>query len=198
MLPPTTLTPQKVIFGYTQGLFPMGQGNRIYWYDPEPRAILPFDQWHIPRRLAQTSRLNPYTIRYNTAFRRVMERCAEPTEQRPTSWITPPLLRTYTQLHQLGFAHSVEAWQNDQLVGGLYGVAIGGFFAGESMFSRATDASKLCLVALVARLQAKGFSLLDTQYTTPHLAQFGVVEISRQEYKKRLEAALALSVRFEE
>jgi len=182
---------------YTQGLFPMAEENGdIYWYGPDPRAILPLDRFHVPRRLARAARQGRFEIRADTAFRRVMELCAAPAPGRATTWINDELIDAYTQLHQAGFAHSVEAWQDNKLVGGLYGVSVGGLFAGESMFSRKRDASKVALVHLVDRLRQGGFVLLDTQFVTPHLAQFGVTEIPRREYKRRLKAALQVPAQF--
>jgi leucyl/phenylalanyl-tRNA--protein transferase len=171
-------------------------GGEIYWYAPDPRAIMPLEGFHCPTRLAKTVRRAPFEIRYNTAFREVMEACAAPRKIQKTTWISAGLIEAYCALHEQGFAHSVEAWQEDRLVGGLYGVSIAGLFAGESMFFRETDASKVCLVHLVERMKARGLTLLDVQFTNPHLEQFGVVEIPRDEYERRLGAALALPVHF--
>jgi leucyl/phenylalanyl-tRNA--protein transferase len=182
---------------YCQGMFPMAEpGGRIYWYDPDPRAIIPLDTFTVPRRLGRTVRSGKFDIRADTAFRQVMHACAEPASDRDTTWISGEFIDVYSRLHELGFAHSVEAWRNDQLVGGLYGVAIGGLFAGESMFSRETDASKVALVHLVERLKRGGFQLLDTQFLTAHLARFGAIEISRAEYKARLRQALSVETTF--
>lgn len=170
--------------------------DEVYWYAPDPRAILPVEDFHCPSRLRKTVRKAPFEIRYNTAFRQVMQACAAPRKIQKSTWISAGLIEAYCQLHVLGFAHSVEAWQEDKLVGGLYGVSIAGFFAGESMFYRATDASKVCLVHLIERMRARGMPLLDVQYVNPHLEQFGVLEISRQAYEARLEAALRLPVQF--
>lgn len=186
-----TLHPQQLIAAYMQGIFPMAhEDGQIFWYDPHPRAIIPLDAFHIPRRLARTVRQEPYEIRVNTAFRAVMQACASPQTGREETWISKELIDVYVQLHQLGFAHSVEAWSAGDLVGGLYGVAIHSFFAGESMFSHRRDASKVALVHLVRRLQRRRFLLLDTQFTTDHLARFGAIEISRNEYHRRLAHAL--------
>lgn len=168
--------------------------GEIYWYDPNPRAIIPLDTFHVPRRLAREVRRGRYDIRVDTVFRRVMEECAQPTPDREETWISDELIDIYEVLHHTGIAHSVEAWQEGELVGGLYGVAIRGLFAGESMFSRAPNASKIALVHLVERLRRGGFLLLDTQFITSHLAQFGAYEISRAEYKRRLAAAIDNSV----
>jgi leucyl/phenylalanyl-tRNA---protein transferase len=195
MTKPSELTPELVLSAYMQGIFPMAHDDGdIYWYDPNPRAIFPLDEFHVPRRLAQRIRQGTFEIRVDTRYRAVMEGCANP--QRGGTWISDELLEVYVKLHELGFAHSVECWQGGQLVGGLYGVAVKGLFAGESMFSRATDASKVALVHLVERLRAGGYTLLDTQFTTPHLERFGVMEIPRQQYKTRLQEALQVDANF--
>lgn len=170
--------------------------GQIYWYDPDPRAILPLDNFHIPRSLRRTIKKRPFEIRFNSAFEAVMLKCAEVTEERDKTWISREIIEAYSELHRLGFAHSVETWQDGELVGGLYGVAIRGLFAGESMFSRATDASKVALVALVEHLTQRHFALLDIQFMTEHLARFGAVEISAQHYKQRLLMALQVSAFF--
>lgn len=191
------LRPSALLNAYAQGIFPMAHGTgQIYWYDPDPRAIMPLDSFHVPRRLRQKMNGNPYEIRYSTAFRTVMRRCSEIAADRPSTWIDDTILNSYTALHQLGYAHSVEAWRDGELVGGLYGVALRGLFAGESMFSRATDASKICLVHLVERMRERGYVLLDTQYQTDHLARFGTIEIPREEYKRRLGDALLVETSF--
>ncbi len=172
------------------------EGGKIYWYDPDPRAILPLENFHVPRSLKRTIRHSPFEIRVNTHFKAVMEACAEPTPERDGTWIDGTIITLYCQLHEHGFAHSVETWQHGKLVGGLYGVAVGGLFAGESMFSRATDSSKVALVYLVNRLQTKGFCLLDIQFMTPHLQRFGAIEISRDEYHARLARALGVDAKF--
>jgi leucyl/phenylalanyl-tRNA--protein transferase len=188
------LTPDMLLTGYIQGVFPMAdEDGVIRWYDPQPRAVIPLDAFHVPRRLGRTVRRGRFEIRADTAFSQVMAACAEPTPERQTTWIGEGFVEAYTALHQLGFAHSVEAWQAGQLVGGLYGVAIGGLFAGESMFSNVRDASKVCLVHLVERLRQGGYALLDTQFIHgKHMLQFGTIEIARTEYRRRL--ALALRV----
>ena len=168
----------------------------IYWYDPDPRTIMPLEKFHCPRSLARRVRKGGYEIRYSSAFRQVMEACAEPGPDRESTWITAPILDVYCELHRHGFAHSVETWIDGELVGGLYGVTLRALFAGESMFSRATDSSKIALVYLVERLRAHGYVLLDTQFTTPHLSRFGAIEISQQEYKRRLEKALEVGCEF--
>lgn len=191
------LTPHLLLNAYSQGIFPMADDDgTIYWYDPDPRAIIPLDSFHIPRSLARTVRQGGFEIRFDTAFWAVMQACAEPGPSREKTWISQEILLAYTELHQLGFAHSVETWIDNRLVGGLYGVSLGGLFAGESMFSRVTDASKIALVYLVERLRQRGFALLDTQFMTEHLRRFGTVEISRTEYKTRLAHALTIWTQF--
>jgi leucyl/phenylalanyl-tRNA--protein transferase len=186
---PEPLDPQLVIRAYAQGIFPMAdERGRIQWYAPDPRAILEHEHLAISHSLRATLRKEIYTIRLDSAFEQVMRCCAARTE----TWINEEFIRTYTLLHSVGLAHSVEAWRGSELVGGLYGLALGGAFMGESMFSRATDASKVCLVSLVRHLQAQGFMLHDTQFLTPHLATLGVTEVSRREYERRLQAAIQL------
>jgi leucyl/phenylalanyl-tRNA--protein transferase len=191
------LSPHLLLNAYSQGIFPMAdEDGTIYWYDPDPRAIIPLDNFHVPRSLARTIRRGQFEVRVDTAFRAVMEACAEPASGREITWISQEFIRTYSELHALGFAHSVEYWRAGELVGGLYGVSLGGLFAGESMFSRATDASKVALVYLVERLRRGGFVLLDTQFMTDHLRRFGAVEIPRAEYQARLTHALKHRARF--
>lgn len=190
------LTPQLLLNAYSQGIFPMAEDGVIYWYDPDPRTIIPLDTFHVPRSLARTIRRGRFEVRADTAFRAVMEACAEPAPGREVTWINEEIIMIYCELHALGFAHSVETWQDGALVGGLYGVSLGGLFAGESMFSRATDASKVALVYLVERLRRGGFVLLDTQFMTNHLQRFGAIEISRTEYLARLTQALKRWARF--
>ncbi len=191
------LTSHVLLNAYSQGIFPMAdEDGTIYWYDPDPRAIIPLDAFHIPHSLTRTVRRGGFEVRFNTAFRVVMQACAEPGPGREKTWISPEFIHAYTELHQLGFAHSVETWIDNRLVGGLYGVALGGLFAGESMFSRATDASKIALVYLVERLRRRGFTLLDTQFMTEHLRRFGAIEIRRAEYKTRLAHALTVWTQF--
>ena len=193
-------TVQMLLAAYSQGIFPMSHpevGDEVYWYAPDPRAIIPLDErFVVSRRLRQVVRQNRFEIRFSTAFTQVMEACAAPREVQKTTWISSGLVRAYSQLHELGFAHSVEAWREGRLVGGLYGVALRGLFAGESMFHVETDASKVCLVALVERLRERGYALLDTQFTTEHLMKFGAHEIPREEYERRLEAAMELRCSF--
>jgi len=191
--PVRALTPEMLLHAYAAGIFPMARGRddpRMYWVDPEQRGILPLETFHIPHRLRRTLRRGEFDIRCDSAFEAVIRACGEPTPERPDTWINEPIVRLFVDLHQRGLAHSVEAWQDGQLVGGLYGLALGAAFFGESMFSRRTDASKVALVHLVARLKAGGFRLLDTQFVTAHLGRFGAIEISRQEYRRRLSDAL--------
>jgi len=186
---PEPLDPILVINAYAQGIFPMADHyGRIRWYAPDPRAILEHENLYISRSLRATLRKKVYEVNIDSAFESVMRHCAE----REDTWINESFISTYTHLHYAGLAHSVEAWQNGDLVGGLYGVSLGGAFIGESMFSRVTDASKVCLVALVEHLKARGYVLHDVQYWTPHLASLGVSEIPRKQYERRLKAALRL------
>ena len=176
----------------------MATGGEIRWYSPDPRGILPLDAVHIPRRLARAARRGRFRIEVDRAFVDVMRACAadERDPDDPGTWISDEIVESYTALHEAGFAHSVETWIDDRLVGGLYGVALGGAFFGESMFHHETDASKVALVALVERLRGRGYALLDTQWVTPHLEQFGAVEIPRADYLRRLEQSLALDCTF--
>jgi len=191
------LTPDMLIAGYCQGFFPMADDDgEIGWYDPHPRAIIPLDAFHISKRLARRVRNGGFEIRVDYDFRAVMTACAEPRPNRG-DWISSEMIDAYTALHRLGFAHSVETWRGGRLVGGLYGVAIRGLFAGESMFSRETDASKVALVHLVDRLRRGGYTLLDSQYIgSAHMLQFGTIEIPRAEYKRRLAEALMVETTF--
>ncbi len=186
---PEPLNPALLIDAYTQGIFPMADHlGRIRWYAPDPRAILEHHNLYVSRSLRATIRKGIYEIRMDTAFEQVMRSCAARAE----TWINEEFIKTYTYLHLAGVTHSVEAWQNGRLQGGLYGVALGAAFMGESMFSYATDASKVCLVALVEHLKVRGYVLHDTQFTTPHLESLGVTEIPRKMYEKRLKEALRL------
>lgn len=189
------LTPDLLLRAYAVGIFPMAEDSNspaIYWFEPEMRGILPLDQFKPTKSVRHALRDKLFDIRFDTDFKRVIEACGESRDARPQSWINTPIREACIALHRAGHAHSVEAWQNGQLVGGLYGIALGGAFFGESMFSHVSEASKVCLAALVAHLKAQGYSLLDTQYQNEHLVQFGVVEIPRAEYRKRLKEALAL------
>lgn len=181
------LKPGTILHGYRVGMFPMPVARRkLGWWSPNPRGVLPLDGLVVSTSLRRSVRR--YEIRYDTEFETVMRRCGDP--RRPHGWITEEFVRAYVDLHNLGWAHSVETWRDGQLVGGLYGLAIGGLFAGESMFHEATDASKVALVALVDRLNRQGFGLLDVQWKTDHLASLGVVEVDRSTYLGQLEHAL--------
>ena len=167
-------------------------GGEIGWFSPDPRGVLPLDRFHVPHGLARRLKKSPFEIRVNTAFEAVMDGCAA----REETWIDDEIRASYRELHRIGYAHSVEAWREGRLAGGLYGVALGGAFFGESMFHRETDASKVALHALVERLRARRFTLLDLQWVTPHLATFGAVEIPRRGYLRQLVAALRLECDF--
>jgi leucyl/phenylalanyl-tRNA--protein transferase len=192
------LDPEKLIYAYCNGIFPMAhEDGEIYWYDPDPRAILPLDAFHVPRSLERKVKKGVFEVRVDNAFGEVMQACAQPGPGREETWISEAFVEAYGRLHEMGFAHSVECWRDGRLVGGLYGVAIRGLFAGESMFSRETDASKVALVHLIERLRQRGYTLLDCQFMTEHLRRFGAVEIRRAEYRDRLIRALAQAdVRF--
>ena len=191
------LTPELLLTAYSRGFFPMADWTgRIGWYDPDPRGIFPLDRFHVPRSLAKRIRSGFFEVRVDTAFRSVMAACAEPARGRGETWISPELVDVYCRLHELGFAHSVECWREGSLAGGLYGVALRGLFAGESMFSRMTDASKVALVHLVDRLRAGGFVLLDTQFVTSHLGRFGAIEVPRSVYRGLLARALEVRATF--
>lgn len=181
------IPPEILLEAYARGVFPMADHGEILWFSPEMRGIIPLDsRFHIPHGLARALRKNPFEIRWNTAFRDVVLGCAD----REETWIDNVILESYCELHRLGHAHSVECWDADGLQGGLYGVALAGAFFGESMFSRKTNASKIALVALVEKLRAAGFELLDTQWITGHLQQFGAIEIPRARYHRLLARAL--------
>ncbi|MGH6962588.1 MAG: leucyl/phenylalanyl-tRNA--protein transferase, partial [Dongiaceae bacterium] len=169
----------------------------IYWIDPELRGVLPLDSFHMPRRLKRTVRQRPFEIRCDTDFEGIIKGCAAPGPSRRDTWINNQIFLLNRQLFQMGFAHTIECWRDGRLVGGLYGISIGGAFFGESMFSSARDASKVALVHLVVRLKRSGFLLLDTQFVTPHLQRFGAHEISRPEYRQRLARAIAAPARFQ-
>lgn len=193
------LTPDLLLRAYAAGIFPMADGRddpELFWVDPDFRGILPLDGFHVPKRLKRTLRAEPYRVSVDTAFRRTVAACAAPRPGSPDSWINAEIKRLYGLLFEAGHAHSVECWQGETLVGGLYGVTLGGAFFGESMFSTATDASKIALIYLVAQLRAGGFVLLDTQFKTDHLAQFGVIEIARADYRRRLDEALPIQAVF--
>jgi leucyl/phenylalanyl-tRNA--protein transferase len=188
------LTPDLLLKAYMFGVFPMAQSRHdptLYWLNPERRGVLPLDRFHVPRKLARLVRREHFTVRVDTAFAATLAGCAAPGPKRRDTWINDRLMTLYDDLHRLGHAHSVECWREGQLVGGIYGVSLGGAFFGESMFSAETNASKVALVHLVARLRAGGYSLFDTQFVTAHLARFGALEIPRADYQRRLQRALA-------
>ena len=187
------LTPEILVRAYAAGIFPMAESTddpELFWVDPRRRGILPLDAFHVPRRLRRVVRRQIFEIRCDSAFEDVVRGCAEASEKRPNTWINDEIVRLYAALFAHGAAHSVECWRDGRLVGGLYGVSLGAAFFGESMFSAETDASKVALVHLVARLRLCGFRLLDTQFLTPHLARFGGIEISRKHYHRLLAEAL--------
>jgi leucyl/phenylalanyl-tRNA---protein transferase len=187
------IDPELLLQGYRLGVFPMAMGNgTIEWFSPDPRAILPLDAFHLPHALQRVARKKTFEIKIDDRFSDVIEACAK----RQDTWINREIIESYRRLHELGHAHSVEAWREGELAGGLYGVAVGGAFFGESMFHRVTDASKIALVALVQHLCAKKFVLLDTQWLTPHLQQFGGIEISRNHYLRLLKRAVELPRKF--
>ncbi len=191
--PVDIISPELLLQGYRLGVFPMGMSDgSIHWFSPDPRAIIPLDGFKVGHGLRRTLAKEKFQIRINHAFAKVIRACAD----RDETWITPKIIASYEHLHDLGCAHSVEAWHNGKLAGGLYGVAIGGAFFGESMFHWVTDASKVALVALVERMKARRFVLLDTQWTTPHLERFGATEISRRAYLRLLGGAVELKRSF--
>jgi leucyl/phenylalanyl-tRNA--protein transferase len=183
------LTPALLVAAYAEGYFPMGMDDgTIEWFSPDPRGILPLDALHVSRRLQRVVRARRFSVTFDRAFQRVMEACAAGRDE--GTWITGEILESYAALHARGGAHSVEVWDGPALAGGLYGVSLGGAFFGESMFHRVTDASKVAIVALVDRLRARGYTLLDTQWLTPFLASLGGIEIPREAYLERLRSAL--------
>ncbi|MCX5661571.1 MAG: leucyl/phenylalanyl-tRNA--protein transferase [Planctomycetota bacterium] len=210
MAAPIPLTPELLIHAYRQGVFPMARSRHgaIDWYSPDPRAILPLDAFHASHSLGRRSRSGRYVVTRDVAFHAVISACSEPRPYQKQTWINPAIIRAYAGLHAMGVAHSVESWlprdearaagqtpaglddDRFELVGGLYGVALGGAFFGESMFSKATDASKVCLVHLVEHLRERGFVLLDVQCNSPHMARFGTIDVPREEFLAKLEAAL--------
>jgi leucyl/phenylalanyl-tRNA--protein transferase len=193
------VTPELMLRAYRVGLFPMAEtrrGQRLYWLDPEQRGILPLDGFHLPRRLLRTVLSGPFEITANRAFSQVIAGCAAAAPGREDTWINTDIERLFYELHRQGHAHSVETWLDGVLVGGLYGVSLGGVFFGESMFSTARDASKVALVHLVARMRMGGYTLLDTQFVTNHLAQFGAVEVPRDTYKAMLASAVQVAARW--
>lgn len=195
---------ELLLRAYARGIFPMvdPRTGALDYYSPDPRAVIPLDAFHVPKSLARVAKSGVFEIRTDAAFEQVIRACAESRPGRPETWLDERLIRPYLELHEHGFAHSVEAWREGRLVGGLYGVHLGAAFFGESMFSRpeegGRDSSKVCLVTLIEWLRAGGFHLLDTQFRTQHLDRFGCVEIPREEYLDRLEEALARHGRWRE
>ena len=190
---PQELTPELLLRAYATGIFPMSESQddpNLYWVEPEMRGILPLDQFHVPKSLKKVVRKNKFEIHCDRAFEQVLDFCAKPAAGRDVTWINQSIRDNVIKLHEMGFAHSVECWREDKLVGGLYGISLGAAFFGESMFSKETDASKVALVHLVARMRLGGFKLLDTQFTTDHLSRFGVIEIPSAKYLDLLDDAL--------
>ncbi|MGB7259022.1 MAG: leucyl/phenylalanyl-tRNA--protein transferase [Pseudolabrys sp.] len=188
------ITPEVLLKAYACGIFPMAENAddpALYWIEPERRGIIPLETFHVPGRLARTVRTTPFTVLVDRDFDAVIDGCAEPGNGRARTWINERIRTLYCRLYRRGHCHSVEVYDGEELVGGLYGVSLGGVFFGESMFHRARDASKIALVHLIARLRAGGYKLLDTQFVTDHLKTFGAIEVSRRQYHKLLEAALA-------
>ncbi|MER8462600.1 leucyl/phenylalanyl-tRNA--protein transferase [Mesorhizobium sp. M1396] len=178
---------------YASGVFPMAESAgdpEVFWVRPETRGIIPLDDFHTPKSLRKTIKKSPFDIRFDFDFEATIDGCAEKRVERRSTWINAPIREAYVELHRIGHCHSVEAWREDRLVGGLYGVSLGRVFFGESMFARETDASKICLYYLVERLKVRRFALLDTQFTTEHLKRFGAVDVPRGKYEKMLADAL--------
>ncbi len=193
------MTPELLLRAYAAGIFPMAETrhtDHVFWVDPKRRGVLPLDEFHVPRRLRRTVRGGPFTVTCNSDFAGVVAACAEAASDRADTWINPPIEAAVNELHAMGFAHSVECRIDGELVGGLYGISLGAAFFGESMFSRVRDASKVALVHLVARLRLGGYRLLDAQFITDHLAQFGAVEIPARDYLLLLEDALKYQAAF--
>lgn len=187
------IPPDLLLRAYATGVFPMAESARdpeVFWVRPEMRGVIPLDRFHVPKSLAKIVRQDRFHIAVDTDFAGVIDGCAEATPDRRSTWINAPIREAYGALFERGNCHTVEAWQEEELVGGLYGVTLGRAFFGESMFSHVRDASKVCLVHLVRRLRKRGFVLLDTQFTTPHLKRFGAIDVPRRKYEKLLEEAL--------
>ena len=196
----STLTADQILRAYALGVFPMARQHddpKLYWVDPEKRGILPLADFHLPRSLKKVLKRDSFELKVDTAFDQVLGLCAESTARRPETWINAEIVRLFTDLHHAGLAHSVESWQDGKLVGGLYGLSLGSAFFGESMFSRATDASKVALSYLVGVMKKGGYTLLDTQFVTEHLAQFGAIEIPRRDYLRLLAQALDRPANFQ-
>jgi leucyl/phenylalanyl-tRNA---protein transferase len=195
----SAVTPHVLLKAYAAGIFPMAESAddpALYWVEPEVRGVIPLDGLRISSSLRKAVKQRRFQVKVDTAFEQVMRHCAERTAERKDTWINARILSLYTQLHAMGHGHSVECWQGDKLVGGLYGIHLGAAFFGESMFSRATDASKVALVHLVARLNFGGFKLLDAQFTNPHLERLGAVEMKKADYMKTLNAVTGLVADF--
>lgn len=193
------LDPELLLKAYMIGVFPMAEdsdSDELMWLKPETRGIIPLDTFHVPRSLRKALRKTPFEFRYSTDFDGVIAGCAEAAPGRETTWINAPIRRAYGELFRRGHCHTVEAWHEGRMVGGLYGISLGAAFFGESMFSRETDASKMCLVMLVERLRQRGYRLLDAQFITSHLARFGAIEVLRVRYEQMLADALACQARF--
>lgn len=187
------ITPEVLLKAYACGIFPMAESAddpSLYWFEPDMRGLIPLDGFHVPKRLARTVRSDRFEVFVDRDFEAVIDGCAEPAAGRSRTWINRRIRNLYCKLHEIGHCHSVEAWHNGKLAGGLYGVRLGRAFFGESMFHRERDASKVALVHLVARLRAGGFALLDTQFVTSHLMGFGAIEVSKRHYNRLLERAL--------
>ena len=192
-------TPDMLLRAYAIGVFPMAEDRddpELFWVDPRLRGVIPLERFHVPRRLRRTVRSKRFEVTFDRDFHAVIEACADATKSRPQTWINERIITLYTSLYHMGHAHSVECWRDGVLAGGLYGITLGGAFFGESMFSLANDASKVALVHLVARLRAGGFTLLDSQFITSHLSQFGAREIPRATYRRRLAEALKVNADF--
>jgi leucyl/phenylalanyl-tRNA--protein transferase len=193
------IDPELLLRAYATGVFPMAEeadNPEIFWVRPEKRGIIPFENFHVSRSLRKVVRQRRFDIRYDTDFFGTIDGCASGSGERARTWINTPIREAYGKLFDLGYCHTVEAWRDGKLAGGLYGIALGSAFFGESMFTRERDASKVCLVHLVGHLIEKGFTLLDTQFTTNHLESFGAVEVPRRQYQKMLENALAQPAEF--
>ena len=187
------LGPQMLLHAYACGLFPMAASytsDRVLWVDPEQRGILPLHRFHVSRSMKRVLKKHPFDVHIDRAFERVVRACAERCEERHDTWLTPPIQEMHLELYKMGHAHSVECWQNNQLVGGLYGIHIGGFFAGETMFSRVSESSKVALCYLIAHLKQSQCTLLDVQFLNHHLQRFGAIEITRKDYLTRLRTAV--------
>lgn len=196
-----SLSPEWLVSAYRNGIFPWPceteRGMLLAWFSPDPRTVLELDTLHVPRRLERRLRRGEFQFTFDQAFREVMRGCAAPRDDDPRTWITPQMVRAYSKLHQLGLAHSVEVWQDGELVGGAYGVALGGLFAAESMFHRAYDASKAGIVHLARHLRDRGFRVCDIQQWTPHMGRLGAVVIPRDAYLDRLAQAIDLPIQFD-